>query len=36
MFHKATLGFKILELSAEPMDTGNFVISEIYKRDENE
>ncbi len=29
---KTTLGFEILELYAEPMDTGYFVIPEIYKR----
>ena len=32
---KTTLGFEILELYAESMDTGYFVIPEIYKRVEN-
>ena len=33
---KTTLGFEILELYAEPVDTGYFVIPETYKRVENE
>jgi hypothetical protein len=36
MFHKATLSFKILELSVELIDTGYFIFPETYKRDENE
>ena len=31
-----TVGFEILELYAEPVDTGYFVIPEFYERIEND
>jgi hypothetical protein len=33
---KMAVGFEILELYAEPVDTGYFVIPEVYERVEND